>query len=367
MRPFGFAIGVSAAVHLTAAGAFLVGLPVPAPDAYPEVIVTDVVFETPRDEMSEASPAATAVSSTASNAAEVGERETAPEMAALGAVQHEAVETPSPLAPAAGVQPDETALKAPFAESIPEPAFDSVVPGPREPDAGSSAVLDQVALLPVDAASAAEPSSEEEPEWTGIVPRVKPLPPLPRQETAVVAETNLPDASVAGPFGPVDTLQIDEMVSRVDDQPVHPQAETRNAERVDEIAMVAPNDDASIPPGQTTAPPRHADPSFGNGPPKYPYAARRRGMQGRVLIEVRVDREGEVREALLASSSGYRILDRAALEAVRHWTFAPARRGDRPVESTITVPIVFKLEQDAVVAQDQPRDIADGDGGGPRR
>jgi len=222
-------------------------------------------------------------------------------------------------------------------------------------------------LLPVDAPSAAVPRSEEAPEWIGIVPRVKPLPPSPRQETAVVAEAKVPDPTVAGPSGPVGTLQIDEVESRVDDQPVPPQAETRNAERVNEVAMVAPNDDAGIPPGETTTPPRHADRSLGNGPPNYPYAARRRGMQGRVIIDVRVDRDGEVREAAIASSSGYRILDRAALEAVRQWTFAPARRGDRPVESTIAVPIVFKLEQDAVVAQDQPRDIEDGDGGGPRR
>jgi len=43
-------------------------------------------------------------------------------------------------------------------------------------------------------------------------------------------------------------------------------------------------------------------------------------------------------------ASGSPHLDTAALEAVKAWRFAPARRGVEAIESWILVPIVFRLE-----------------------
>ena len=72
--------------------------------------------------------------------------------------------------------------------------------------------------------------------------------------------------------------------------------------------------------------------------------ARRLGEEGRVLLRVTVGADGRVRDAAVRQSSGYDDLDRAALRAVRRWTFVPARADGRAVASRVTVPIDFKLD-----------------------
>lgn len=79
--------------------------------------------------------------------------------------------------------------------------------------------------------------------------------------------------------------------------------------------------------------------------PRYPYAARLRGEQGRVVLRVEVDAAGAVRAVSIEASSGSRRLDRAALRAVRRWRFAPATAGGRPVPGEVLVPITFRLTE----------------------
>lgn len=80
-----------------------------------------------------------------------------------------------------------------------------------------------------------------------------------------------------------------------------------------------------------------------NPEPEYPLIARRRGQQGTVLLNLTVSASGRPTEISLKRSSGYQLLDQAALKAVRNWEFEPARIGDVSVESKIEVPVCFKL------------------------
>jgi protein TonB len=80
-----------------------------------------------------------------------------------------------------------------------------------------------------------------------------------------------------------------------------------------------------------------------NPKPEYPRLAKSRGWQGKVLLRVEVTADGHSAGVQVQHSSGHRQLDEAAAEAVAHWTFIPAKRGDTPVASTVTVPIQFKL------------------------
>jgi len=82
-----------------------------------------------------------------------------------------------------------------------------------------------------------------------------------------------------------------------------------------------------------------------NPPPRYPRIARKRGYQGTVVLEVLVDRDGEVEDLKVYRSSGYKALDRAALSSVRHWIFTPGRRGDDVVDMWVRVPIAFRLTE----------------------
>jgi protein TonB len=81
-----------------------------------------------------------------------------------------------------------------------------------------------------------------------------------------------------------------------------------------------------------------------NAPPRYPAVARRLKLQGTATIRVLVDTDGHPQRVHLERTSGFEVLDEAALEAVHHWTFVPARQGTAPVAAEVDVPLTFRLE-----------------------
>jgi len=89
--------------------------------------------------------------------------------------------------------------------------------------------------------------------------------------------------------------------------------------------------------------PDYRAPSLHNPPPRYPHAARRRGMQGRVLLHVEVMVSGHCGQIEVQKSSGYDMLDEAAVEAVKAWQFIPATHLGFPVQSWLHIPIRFEL------------------------
>lgn len=82
-----------------------------------------------------------------------------------------------------------------------------------------------------------------------------------------------------------------------------------------------------------------------NPPPAYPEAARFKGLEGEVLLDVAVTTSGQAGEVAIARSSGYGVLDKAASEAIRQWRFIPARRGAELVEAKVGIPISFRLDE----------------------
>ncbi len=86
-------------------------------------------------------------------------------------------------------------------------------------------------------------------------------------------------------------------------------------------------------------------PSFAQQPqpPQYPSIARRRNQQGVVLLEVRLDALGALRELTLVRSSGVSSLDQAALKAVAEWRFRPETRNGHGVPSRVQIPVEFAL------------------------
>jgi protein TonB len=80
-----------------------------------------------------------------------------------------------------------------------------------------------------------------------------------------------------------------------------------------------------------------------NPAPAYPAAARRRRVEGTVLLEVTVGVDGRAREVRVNRSSGADDLDEAAMAAVRGWTFVPATRAGERIEGAVEVPVRFRL------------------------
>ena len=78
--------------------------------------------------------------------------------------------------------------------------------------------------------------------------------------------------------------------------------------------------------------------------PRYPESARRQGVEGTVLLKVRVTEQGRVEAVQLERSTGHQDLDQSAIEAVRRWHFEPARRGNQAMAVWALIPVTFKLE-----------------------
>ena len=81
-----------------------------------------------------------------------------------------------------------------------------------------------------------------------------------------------------------------------------------------------------------------------NPPPLYPRAARRQGIEGKVLLSVVISSDGKAENVSVASSSGSSLLDEAAQNGIRRWIFIPALRLGTPVASEMAIPVVFKLK-----------------------
>lgn len=88
--------------------------------------------------------------------------------------------------------------------------------------------------------------------------------------------------------------------------------------------------------------------SYLNNPaPTYPMVARRMGLQGRVVLNVEVLAGGMCGEINVQKSSGYAMLDNAALQTVKSWRFMPARQAGHTVDKWFMIPIQFSLRDNA--------------------
>lgn len=85
--------------------------------------------------------------------------------------------------------------------------------------------------------------------------------------------------------------------------------------------------------------------ALNNPKPPYPLAARRLGVEGRVVLRVHVLADGRCAEVRIVRSSGHALLDESALSTVRRWRFVPATRAGTPVAASVDVPISFRLDQ----------------------
>ncbi|BCS31285.1 hypothetical protein TBR22_A04850 [Luteitalea sp. TBR-22] len=76
--------------------------------------------------------------------------------------------------------------------------------------------------------------------------------------------------------------------------------------------------------------------------PDYTEDARRRGVEGEVVLEIVVRRDGRVGDVRVLRGLGAG-LDQQAIQAVRRWSFAAATRKGRPVDVIVEVAVEFRL------------------------
>ena len=76
--------------------------------------------------------------------------------------------------------------------------------------------------------------------------------------------------------------------------------------------------------------------------PDYTEEARRRGIEGDVVLEIVVRHDGSVGDVRVLQGLGHG-LDERAIAAVRRWRFSPAKRRGAPVDVLVEVAMEFKL------------------------
>jgi len=91
--------------------------------------------------------------------------------------------------------------------------------------------------------------------------------------------------------------------------------------------------------------PHEVEPKWLHKPPLvYPEAARSFGYEGSVMIKALLDYDGAVMRIAVLRSSGYPILDSAAVDYIASSKFSPALQQKKPVRVWIGQTITYKLK-----------------------
>ena len=126
------------------------------------------------------------------------------------------------------------------------------------------------------------------------------------------------------------------------DDPAFAEPETARRPLPEATAVEEPMPAAAVAPRQAKvdAPPRPRRAIR----PDYPAEARRRGIEGETVLELKVAASGKVEGVEVVESSGHPVLDAAAVRAVKAAEFVPAKAGGEAVESPARIRLVFRLK-----------------------
>jgi TonB family protein len=106
----------------------------------------------------------------------------------------------------------------------------------------------------------------------------------------------------------------------------------KSAKAIDEFARGAVKISGDLKPPQLTT----------KVDPVYPEIARQSHVEGVVILELRTDASGKVKDVMVLRSVP--LLDQAAIDAVRQWVYKPLIVEGKPVEAVFTVTVRFELK-----------------------
>ncbi len=199
-------------------------------------------------------------------------------------------------------------------------------------------------------------------EFAGGPRAEAPAPPQARPEAP--PEPPRPEPKPAAPKPPA--VKKEKAISARKEETAKPAPEEP---RPEEPAAPAPDPSAQeAPPSQSSAPQQAAGGGSGRGPknvggflaydsdkvdarpsvlrrvvPEYPAQARRLHQEGRVLVRLVVDDQGNPQACSVQESDPPEVFDEAALRAVRRFRFVPGRKDGRFVATLVLIPFVFTL------------------------
>jgi protein TonB len=200
---------------------------------------------------------------------------------------------------AAPAPTSESAIDIPTSDPPPPVDASEIAPTAVElPPPDEPPPIDTADLKPIDPPPPPNPQPKPQAAPT---PQAKPAPPRPAPRPAVTQTATAPDAG---------TAQI-----------------TRTATAPQSAIVWEHHPRFRVPPRPAVYPPRAIE----------------LGHQGEALVRVRLQPDGSAAEIVLWRGSGFDLLDKAALAAVRGWQFMPAMRNGHAVAAWVEIPVRFHL------------------------
>ncbi len=122
-----------------------------------------------------------------------------------------------------------------------------------------------------------------------------------------------------------------------------PQVETTAITQTTQVNRPPPPVAVAAPPKPGT--PIRQDPKhpLHIGEDYYPDASKRANEEGRCIVLMTVSVDGRITNEAIQTSSGFPRLDEACLKGVHGQRMLPATEEGKPVEKTVSIPIVWKL------------------------
>ena len=121
------------------------------------------------------------------------------------------------------------------------------------------------------------------------------------------------------------------------------QAPDISANTGDQNVVVDIKEDEYLPPPDEFVPVEVQPEMIFQQQPEYPRIAKSAGLTGLVWVKALVDKEGNVRQAMVGKSCGTQALDDAAVAAAYKNKFKPAIQNGRPIALWVTYKVEFKL------------------------
>ena len=122
-------------------------------------------------------------------------------------------------------------------------------------------------------------------------------------------------------------------------------------EQTNAIAVVTQTQQPAAAPVVAAPPPPKAGTPVGQDPKHplkigedyYPDASKRANEEGRCIVSITVAADGRITNEAIQTSSGFPRLDEACLKGVHGQRMKPATEDGKPIEKTVSIPIVWKL------------------------
>ncbi|TVQ97507.1 MAG: energy transducer TonB [Deltaproteobacteria bacterium] len=215
----------------------------------------------------------------------------------------------------------------PAESAVEEPVAPAEEP-PAEPPARDEVTAAAAPAEPTPARTRPRPAPRDEVPVIegGDAPAVAeapepPVEPAREPQEAPCEESDPPEAVAAEPAEPADDAMALAGTPQDGEVDAAPREGTPDS---DDLAMALP--DRPEPATAPAAPSVDVDALFANYAASlerlierhrsYPRVAQRAGLQGTVVLEVRIDAQGNIREVRVLRSSGHGVLDRAALASI---------------------------------------------------